>query len=255
MLNETEFSTEFAKRLIDKIEGLKIYSIKGLEIQTEYENSNEYKHFLNNCYSEYLREPNEIEEILEKYLNASDSLYKPNTTVNVSDILPVIKDERFIKSILEINPNFEKNHTYEKYNSELYIFYVEDTETNINYLTQEDFEKLNIEKSELKKIAIENLTNSIEIERHGENGYFMLLADGNYESSMILLDIWNKENFKVNGEIVVGIPSRDLLIITGKNDTENIKKLKQTINEINENGDHLVSEKLFEYKNGKFETL
>ena len=255
MLNETEFSTEFAKRLIDKIEGLKIYSIKGLEIQTEYENSNEYKHFLNNCYSEYLREPESIEEVFEKYLNSSNSLYKPNETINISDILPVIKDERFIQSVLEINPDFEKNHTYEKYNDELYIFYVEDTETNINYLTQEDFEKLNIEKSELKKIAIENLTNSIEIERHGENGYFMLLADGNYESSMILLDIWSKENFKVNGEIVVGIPSRDLLIITGKNDTENIKKLKQTINEINENGDHLVSEKLFEYKNGKFETL
>ncbi|WP_396185802.1 DUF1444 family protein [Flavobacterium sp.] len=255
MLNENEFSTEFAKRLTEKVEGLKIFSINGLEIQTEFENSNEYKHFLNNCYSEYLREPESIEEVFEKYLNSSDSLYKPNGKINKSDILPVIKDERFIQSILEINPDFEKNHTYEKYNSELYIFYVEDTETNINYLTQEDFEKLNIEKSELKKIAVENLSNSIEIERHGENGYFMLLADGNYESSMILLDIWNEENFKVKGEIIVGIPSRDLLIITGKNDTENIAKLKQTINEINENGDHLVSKKMFEYKNGKFETI
>jgi uncharacterized protein YtpQ (UPF0354 family) len=254
MLNENEFSTEFAKRLTKKVEGLKIFSINGLEIQTEFENSNDYKHFLNNCYSEYLREPESIEEVFEKYLNSSDSLYKPNGKINISDILPVIKDERFIQSILEINPDFKKNHTYEKYNSELYIFYVEDTETNINYLTQEDFEKLNVEQSELKRIAIENLSNSIEIERHGENGYFMLLADGNYESSMILLDIWNEENFEVKGEIIVGIPSRDLLVITGKNDTENIAKLKQTIKEINKNGDHLVSEKLFEYKNGKFET-
>lgn len=255
MLNEIEFSTEFAKRLTEKVEGLKIFSINGLEIQTEFENSNEYKHFLNNCYSEYLREPESIEEVFEKYLNSSSSLYKPNGNINISDILPVIKDERFLQSILEINPNFEKNHTFEKYNSELYIFYVEDTETNINYLTQEDFEKLNVEKSELRRIAIGNLSNSIEIERHGENGYFMLLADGNYESSMILLDIWNEENFKVKGKIVVGIPSRDLLIITGKNDKENIKKLKQTISEINENGNHLVSEKLFEYRNGKFESI
>jgi uncharacterized protein YtpQ (UPF0354 family) len=255
MLNEIEFSTEFAKRLTEKVEGLKIFSINGLEIQTEFENSNEYKHFLNNCYSEYLREPESIEEVFDKYLNSTHSLYKPNGTINISDILPVIKDERFIQSIFQINPNFEKNHTFEKYNSELYIFYVEDTETNINYLTQEDFEKLNVEKSELRRIAIENLSNSIEIERHGENGYYMLLADGNYESSLILLDIWYEENFKVNGEIVIGIPSRDLLIVTGKNDTVNIEKLKQTINEINENGDHLVSEKMFEYKNGKFETI
>jgi uncharacterized protein YtpQ (UPF0354 family) len=255
MLNETEFCQEFAKRLIQKVEGLKIYSIKGLEIQTEFENSNEYKHFLNNCYSEYLREPEEIEEIIERYLNSSESLYNPKLTLSINDILPVIKDERFIQSIIEINPDFQKNHTYEKYNDKLYIFYVEDTETNINYLTQEDFKKLNIERSELKKIAIENLSNSIEIERHGENGYFMLLADGNYESSLILLDIWYKENFDVKGEIIVGIPSRDLLIITGKNDVENIEKLKRTINEINEDGDHLVSNSLFEYNNGKFETL
>ena len=255
MLTENEFSIEFAKRLIGKVEGLKIYSIKGLEIQTEFENSNDYKHFLDNCYSEYQREPERIEEVFEKYLNSSDSLYKPKGTINISDILPVIKDERFIQSILEINPNFEKNHTYEKYNSELYIFYVEDTESNINYLTQEDFEKLNIEKSELKKIAVENLSNSVEIEKHGENGYYMLLADGNYESSLILLDIWYEENFKVNGEIVVGIPSRDLLLITGKNDMENIAKLNKVIVETNQNGDHLVSKKMFEYKNGKFETI
>lgn len=252
MLNENDFSEEFAKRLIKKVNGLKIYSINGLEIQTEFEDSNDYLHFLDNCYSEYLREPENIEEIFLKYLNASESLYKPNESVSINDILPVIKDERFIKSIKEIKPDFEKNHVYEKYNNELYIFYVEDTETNINYLSQENFAKLNIEREELQKIAIENLSNSVEIEKHGENGYFMLIADGNYESSLILLDIWNEENFEVNGEILIGIPSRDVLIVTGKDDYENIERLYNTINEINESGDHLVSKKIFEYNNGKF---
>src|SRR5262245_10367363 len=123
MLNETEFSEEFARRLIEKVDGLKIHSIRGLEIQTEYDNSNEYKHFLENCYSEYLREPEDIDEILEKYLNSADSLYEPKQTLNINNILPVIKDERFIQSVAEINPYFEKNHIYEKYNDELYIFY------------------------------------------------------------------------------------------------------------------------------------
>lgn len=255
MLTEIQFSEKFAKRLVEKVNGLKIYSMNGLEIQTEYENSNEFKHFLDNCYSEYLREPEEIEEIFLKYLNSAESIYKPSENINISDILPVIKDERFLKNIEEINPNFELDYIFEKYNNELYIFYVEDTETNINYLTKDDFEKLNIEKEELQKIAIENLSNSVEIEKHGEDGYYMLIVDGNYESSLILLDIWSKKNFEVNGEIIIGIPSRDLLIVTGKNDTLNIEKLKQTINEINENGDHLVSKKMFEYKNGKFETI
>lgn len=253
MFTEIEFSEKFAKRLVEKVNGLKIYSINGLKIQTEYENSNKFKHFLDNCYSEYLREPKNIEDIFLKYLNSAKSLYKSSENINISNILPVIKDERFLESIEAINPNFELNHIFEKYNNELYIFYVEDTETNINYLTKDDFEKLNIKKEELQKIAIENLSNSIEIEKHGEDGYFMLVADGNYESSLILLDIWNEENFEVSGKIIIGIPSRDVLLVTGKNDYENIERLSKTISEINESGDHLVCEKLFVYKNGKFE--
>lgn len=253
MLTEIEFSKEFAKRLIEKVEGLKIFSINSLEIQTEYENSNEFKHFLYNCYSEYLREPQEIENIFLKYLNSAESLYKQNGDIKITDILPVVKDKRFLNSIEEINPDFELNHIYEQYNNELYVFYVEDTETSIHYLTKNDFEKLNIDRKELQKIAIENLSNSVEIEKHGEDGYYMLVVDGNYESSLILLDIWNAENFEVKGKIVIGVPSRDVLLVTGKNDLENIKRLAKTIDEINESGDHLVSKKMFEYNNGRFD--
>ncbi len=253
MLTESEFVEKFAQRLLQKIDGLKIYSINHLEIRTEFQGSNENKHFLDNCYSEYLRDPNEIEEIIERYLNVGKSFYETKKEININNVLPVIKDGRFIQNLIDFDNNFENNIVFEKYNDELYIFYVEDTETNINYLTQEDFEKLNIEKSELKNIAIENLSNSVEIEKHGEDGYYMLVVDGNYESSLILLDIWNEENFDVDGEIIIGIPARDLLLITGKNDFENLSRMKFTINEINNEGDHLVSTQLFEYKNGKFE--
>lgn len=255
MLNKTEFSEEFARRLIQKFNGLKIVSIDNFEIQTEFKNSDNYKYFLDNCYSEYLREPTEIEKIIKKYLNSASDLYMSKETLQISNILPVIKDKRFIQSMKEITLNFEENHEYERYNDDLFIFYIQDTETNINYLKQDDLKKLKIEKIDLKKIAIKNLYNLIKIEKYEDNGFYMLVADGNYESSLILLDIWSKENFEVNGEIVIGIPSRDLLIITGKNDTQNIERLKKTVIEINDSGDHLVSQKLFEYRNGKFETI
>lgn len=255
MLTESEFSKKFANRLIQKVEGLNIFSINGLEIQTEFEGSTEYRHFLENCYSEYRRNPDDLEEIFIKYLNATDSIYNINENISINDILPVIKDGRFLQNLRDLDNNYEENNVFEKYNDELYIFYVEDTETNINYLSKEDIENLNVDPIKLREIAIDNLLNSVEIEKHGEDGYYMLVVDGNYESSLILLDIWNEENFEVEGEIIIGIPSRDLLLITGKNDVENLERLKKTIKEISEEGDHLVSEKLFEYRNGKFEVI
>lgn len=256
LLPEFSFTALFASRLVDKVDGLQILKIDELEIQTEYDRRSDYKHFLDNAYKEYLGEPEELEEIITRYLNTSNSLYfKSDENININDILPVVKDYRFVESLKEINADFEQNIIFEKYNEELFIFYVEDTETNINYISKEDFTTLNISFTDLKSKAIENLENSINIERHGEEHYFMLTIDGNKESSLILLDIWSKENFPVKGNFVIGIPARDVILITGSEDYEHLILLKERIDYIFQTGDHLVSDKIFEFINGRFEII
>ena len=255
LLSQTEFSEKFSKELLKRVIGLKINSIKNLEIKTEFEGSNDFRHFLDNCYLEYTNEPKAITEIIERYINGACDIYLPKEEVKIERILPIIKDKRFINDLRKINPEFEKNHIYESYNDELFIFYAEDKENSIHYISIEDLKKIAFSRENLKTKAIENLENYISIERHGENGFYMITADGNYESSLILLDIWNKENFPINGNFVIGIPARDVLYVTGNKDSENLNKLYHSIKEINENGDHIVSDKIFELRNGKFETL
>ncbi|MFY7733678.1 MAG: DUF1444 family protein [Bacteroidia bacterium] len=254
-LTETEFAKKFADQLTESISGLQIVSINELEIKTEINDSKEITHFLDNCYSEYLNDPKDIKEIMNRYLNGAKSLYLPKEPINTNRIVPVIKDHRFVRQLKELNSEFDDNHVYEKYNSELYLFFAEDKEHSINYITQDDFKALGISYENLKLKAVENLENMISIECHGEDGYFMLVAGGNYEASLILLNIWDKDNFDVKGEIIIGIPSRDLLIITGKDDSKNKEKLQNIITEINESGDHLVSKEMFEYINGKFKKI
>lgn len=255
LLTETEFSEKFTKELMKKVIGLKVISISNLEIRTEYENSNDYKHFLNNCYSEYTNEPKSINETIEKYLSGASEIYLPEENVKPERILPIIKDKRFVEDLRQINPEFAQNHIYEPYNDEIFIFYAEDRENSIHYISRNDIEKIDFLEENLRQKSIENLENLISIERHGENGYYMITAGGNYESSLILLDIWENENFPVNGDFVIGIPARDVLFVTGNKDAENLHKLYDSIKKINETGDHIVSDKMFEIKNGKFETL
>jgi uncharacterized protein YtpQ (UPF0354 family) len=82
----------------------------------------------------------------------------------------------------------------------------------------------------------------------------MLVAGGDYEACLILdKTIWRKENFPIKGEILVGIPSRDLLLITGSEDPTNINRLKSTIKDIYKTGSYPVSDKIFIYKNEQFE--
>jgi uncharacterized protein YtpQ (UPF0354 family) len=247
-----EFSQKFSKTLKSKVDRLEIIAIKDWEITTKC-GEREHTHFMNNAYSEYQREPKELKDILNRYVSATASLYEEEKAITLENIIPIVKDIRYIAELERLNSDYKSKHVFEEYNENLYIFYAEDNELNIKYLTQEAFNNLEIQFDKLKELAIENLKRMVTIERHGENGYFMLTAGGNYESSLILLDIWTEENFDVIGNITIGIPSRDLLLITGNDDIENLKKIIETVAEINAEGDHLVSEKIFEYIDGRFE--
>ncbi|KQW97324.1 DUF1444 family protein [Flavobacterium sp. Root420] len=254
LLSETEFSTKFAKQLAKKVKGLKITLINELDVESEF-NEGKHQHFLNNAYSEYINDSKFIKEIIEKYVNGLSAMFLPKELLDEERILPVVKDRRFIQSLEEINTDFEKNHIYEFYNEELIIFYVEDRENSIHYISKDNLEEINFSIENLREKALENLSNNFEMKRHGENGYFMLTAGGNYESSLILLNIWNHENFLVAGNIVIGIPSRDVLLITGSKDSKNLHRLYDSVKNINETGNHIVSDKIFELRNGKFEVL
>lgn len=250
-ISPKEFSIKFSKILQSKVDQLEIVAIDDYEISTKL-GEKQHTHFINNAYSEYLREQKELKEVLNRYIAATVSLYEEEKPIIIENIVPVVKDIRYIAELERLNSNYKSKHVFEQYNENLYVFYTEDNELNIKYLTQENFTDLEISFENLKDLAIENLKRIITIERHGENGYFMLTAGGNYESSLILLDIWTKENFDVTGNIIIGIPSRDLLLITGSNDTENLKRIIETVAEINSEGDHLVSEKIFEYIDNRF---
>ena len=85
---------------------------------------------------------------------------------------------------------------------------------------------------ELRDLAIENLLNRLpKIERRGDNTLSYLLADEFSEATLMLVDtLWNKENFPVNGDIVVFVPTRDLIIITGSDDEEGLRKAREFVN-------------------------
>ena len=253
-LSTTAFANKYFYALKKKVPGLQLVSINGLEVITKVTDANECRNYLDNAFAEYRNDPKNLSSILEKYTNSAKDLFLPEEPVQMERIVPVIKDYRFMHEVSKINERYDVDYIYEQYNQDLYIFYAEDKENSISYLSKDNFDRLNMELEQLKAQAIENLDAVIsKMERHGENGYFMVTAGGDYEASLILSDIWSKDNFPVNGELLIGIPSRDLLLVAGTEDADNIEKLANTIREINRNGDHIVSDKIFALQNGKFE--
>lgn len=102
---------------------------------------------------------------------------------------------------------------------------------------------MGIKRDQLKELAIENLRRILPpVEQHGGDPYYMLTAGGDYVASLVLFDdLWSKLENDVEGNVVVGIPSRDVLLYTSDKSPEGIAAMRKAIENITATEGYLVS--------------
>jgi uncharacterized protein YtpQ (UPF0354 family) len=259
IISEKEFTKIYSDSL-KKYHPEITYTIKqDLEIHAK-SNELDFIHYLNNAYTSYKNEPDSLASVIQMYLKSSADLYKIEQPIQKDKIIPVIKDAAYIDDMaITLNANNKTNEpvelVYEKYNDKLVIVYAEDGENGIAYFTADRFKESGLNKDSLFILAMKNLDNILpEIQRNGEDGYYMLTAGGNYETSLILIkSIWSKENIPVKGDIIIAVPTRDLLLVTGSKDPEGISKMRAVAKEAYEAGPYQLTPDLFHWDGKKFE--
>jgi len=258
-LTKKQFTKEYYKKAIELNPDIEYKIVGDLHLVSTID-SNDFQHFLDNAYSEYKLEPSDLDSIIVKYINASGDLYNPSDKIDINRIVPVIKDKNYIADIeksLSEKGGVKSNTdlVYEKYNDELIVVFAEDQETSIKYFSNEDFIKTGFQRDSLLAKSIKNLNQILpEIQSVGDSGLYGIIAGGDYEASLILFEsIWNKDNFDVKGDIVIGIPTRDLLFVTGSSDTKGLENVRENVKESYERGSYFLTTELFIWTGKKFE--
>ena len=80
----------------------------------------------------------------------------------------------------------------------------------------------------------------------------MISAGDNYTASLLLLEwIWTNGQINVQGDIVVGVPTRDIILVTGSRDTmlKNFRMMTQTAYT---KGPYSLTDALFVYRDKRF---
>jgi len=227
ILSKKEFSERYREAVSKMHPDARFEMIGDLELKIILPEGKEQTSFLNNAYADYSNNPSEIDSVLHTYAESlSLSKKLEEETFSNEQIFPVIKDFRYIE---QVNYMFEKSGSkglvYEKLNDVLYILYAFDTPKSIRFMAENDLVSTDLNKSELLEVSKNNLQKNIpNLRLEGDpSSLSMLVADGTYESSFLLFDnLWTKEQFPVKGNIVVYVPSRDLVLITGSEDKENL---------------------------------
>lgn len=255
ILTERDFAEVFLNTIVKKHPSIKFNLNDDLSISAKTEGL-AFNLFLDNAYDTYKAEPDSMKEIISNYITSATELFEQPQGVNLDQVIPIIKPVEFLDEVKKLNKdNTSVKVVTEKYNDQLIIAYVEDTQNNIKYLKEDDFNALSISRDELKSIALRNFDKIIpNIERHGDEGLYLITAGGDYEASLILISsIWTKENFPVDGEFVVAIPNRDMLIVTGSKSKKGIAKIVDIMTDSYKTGNYQVSDQLFMWDGNRFE--
>ena len=81
----------------------------------------------------------------------------------------------------------------------------------------------------------------------------MMTAGGDYEASLLLFDdIWRGGKIKMNGDIVVAVPAKDVLLITGSNNRKGIAAVRELAAKYKAESRYEITDTLFVYRNGRF---
>ncbi len=242
---------EFTQKCVDKFR--KAPNVRNVDIVKEShlkltsKDSKTADVFLDNSYTTYKQEPQLIRSIIDNLVQSLCESVFNEEKVNPDKIIPIIRH----RSSLDYG-----KYLYDEYNDELIICYGEDLPKSIQYLTEAALKNTAYAKESIKEIAHKNLDSFFnKVEIHGEDGFYMVSAGGCFETSLLLFGkFWDKKTLNVNGDFVIGVPNRDILLVTGNNDEIGINKARSLIQKsVKESWSYPVSSKLFIYRNGKFE--
>src|SRR5262249_1282242 len=139
----------------------------------------------------------------------------------------------------------------EDFNSELVIIYALDDPNRMRYLMTDEL--AGMERGELRKLALENLLRIMPKTQMASDGTLgMMVAGGDYEASLLLFDnIWTDGTVKVKGDVVVAIPTRGMLLVTGSQDRAGLKRMREIVAK-NADGPYRLTTALFVYRKGRF---
>lgn len=253
-LSPQGFRAEFTRALMAAVPSATVTATGNLEV-TVRRGERTTTVNLSNSYILYSREPERLKALIDAQVAIVAGPSVTGGPVDPSRIIPVIKDRTWLREVQERikTTGAQQEQLVEELNSELLIAYAEDTEYAIRPLTTKEYSG---ERRGLRDLAIKNLLRVLpKIQMYTFNEHVSAISAGeDYTPSLLLLDnIWSGGQIKVQGDIVVAVPTRAAILVTGSRSSM-MNNFRALVADFHSKGPHSISDKLFIYRDKRFTT-
>lgn len=239
LLSHETFARHYAERVRAVYPGVSAQVVGDLELSIDNEAGKSVTSYLDNAYAQYKAEPALLDDIIATYVQSLASVLDDQAaTGDRADLVPVIKDLAYLNEVSALMAHKRESgdeavgELYsEALNGDLVVLYAFYSELSMRYATGDDIGEMGLGRAELRAFALANLMRRLpDVAREGDDSLSMLTADGTFEASLLLLDgIWTKDNFAVKGDIVVFVPARDVVLVTGSKDRDGLARAREIV--------------------------
>jgi uncharacterized protein YtpQ (UPF0354 family) len=236
VMSEEEFTAAFVKQAAAEIKDADFKSVEPLRFNVKYKSGAVATAFLGNAYAQYKSAPEKLPDIFGSQIASLKAQAQTLGPQPNSAIFAVIKPADYIdtmnQQLAQANAGDGHPIVTERLNDDLFVVYVFDTEESMRLVMKSDLAEKHLEEKALRSIAVKNLSgyfdakkvSIVRVEDVGDAKIFIVALDENYEASILLLDqYWNRKNFDVKGELIVFVPARNIVIVTGSEDQDGLR--------------------------------
>jgi uncharacterized protein YtpQ (UPF0354 family) len=153
------------------------------------------------------------------------------------------------------DPEYQDHNVLDGYFGDLVVGYTTGPPFGERLLTWDDLDRLELSRRELRRSAAVALDRMLdEVRVHGRPPALMLSFDG-LESSLLLAEgFWDELAPSVPGDLVIGVPARDVVIITGSRSQAGLEKARRCVDRVFfARGPHLLVPDLLVWGEGGWE--
>jgi uncharacterized protein YtpQ (UPF0354 family) len=257
-LSAVEFTRAFVKTLRETAPSYTVRPTRELQVIVTDPKGLESTVFLYDAYAEYRRSPKDEDRIIRRNFVAFISPQDEIRKLDRSRIVPVVKKRSWLEELQATakakGQTAAPEVVYDDLNDQLIVVYAEDNPNTLRYIVPDQLEAIGLKKEDLRALAATNLQAILpKIEVRPSPLISLVKADGNYEACLLAVpDFWSKGSFGVEGEVVVAIPARDHLLITGSRNVAGLAKMREIASHVTQDSPQRLTDTLFVYRDGRF---
>jgi len=255
-LSPRAFTEEIANAIRKAVPSATVWIERELEVEITYSNGQNVLAELTTSYRAYRNEPERLKGIIDLHIARlkTDEYAKGQVRLDHSKIVPVVKNRKWLEDAERRikAAGVKQTQLVDDFVDDLVVAYAEDADKIFRYIARHEYKG---RWENLRPLALENLRRvAPKIQIQGLTKDVAVVSAGDdYTSSLLVVNgLWSSpERFKVKGDVVVAIPSRETILATG---TENgkVNEFRRYVANVYAKGQFPLSQTLLVYRNNRF---